>query len=108
MATQENIQRLIQIRNARLQAASEARDVDALMKWQAADTTFTDKGAPPPTLDRDDVLPSANCIVSQWHRLLWLGRRARPLCLNVPRHADVPHPPVRDDRVYPRIRGRRV
>ncbi|KAH0592268.1 hypothetical protein MHUMG1_10014 [Metarhizium humberi] len=43
MATQENIQRLIQIRNARLQAASEARDVDALMKWQAADTTFTDK-----------------------------------------------------------------
>ncbi|KID83824.1 hypothetical protein MGU_08909 [Metarhizium guizhouense ARSEF 977] len=43
MATQENIQRLIQIRNARLQEASEARDVDALMKWQAADTTFTDK-----------------------------------------------------------------
>lgn len=55
MATQENIQRLIQIRNAGLQAASEARDVDALMKWQAADTTFTDKGAPTPTLDRDDV-----------------------------------------------------
>ncbi|PWI64551.1 hypothetical protein PCL_09564 [Purpureocillium lilacinum] len=43
MATQENIQPLIQIRQARLKEASEARDVDALMKWQAADTTFTDK-----------------------------------------------------------------
>ncbi|OAQ59458.1 snoaL-like domain-containing protein [Pochonia chlamydosporia 170] len=43
MATQENIQHLIHVRNARLKEASEARDVDALMKWQAADTTFTDK-----------------------------------------------------------------
>ena len=56
MATQENIQHLIQIRNARLKEASEARDVDALMKWQAADTTFTDKGALTLTLDCDYVL----------------------------------------------------
>ena len=45
MATQENIQDLIKFRNARLKEASEARDADALMKWQTADTTFTDKGA---------------------------------------------------------------
>ena len=45
MATQEIIQALIKSRNARVKEASEARDVDAFMKWQAPDTTFTDKGA---------------------------------------------------------------
>lgn len=94
MATQESIQRLIQIRNARLKEASEARDVDALMKWQAADTTFTDKGAPTLILGCDYVLCFFLIVISEWCRRLWLGRRTRPLCQHLPRHADVPHPPI--------------
>ena len=42
MHSQETIQALNQARFAALKAASENRDVDALMLWYAKDAVFTD------------------------------------------------------------------
>lgn len=44
--TPQSIQELTEARLARLKSASEKRDLDELMSWQAEDATFDDIGAP--------------------------------------------------------------